>query len=365
MAGVRRILRDVTKTVSGVLAARPGEGGGQAALVDGHDEGTGVQPREDTGGQPAGDTGGQPPGDTGRQPAGEDGTQPAGDGAAEPLAEAGQQPAEVVAQQAAQTAPDADQELEGTSGPDPVLAAAVDLARAVAVEAGGDAVGDHLGVEVEGPEQDGPVLTHSFATTDPAYVGWRWAVTVARAAGSDRVTVDEVVLLPGSGALLAPAWVPWSERVQPGDLSTGDLLPAPADDPRLVPAYASPEDELVTQVWLELGLGRPRVLSVEGRADAAERWWEGEAGPHAPVAKNAPGQCVDCGFLVPLGGALRQAFGACANALAPDDGRVVALAHGCGAHSETVVEAAHAATSGMAVEHDELELLPVGESDPV
>ena len=113
----------------------------------------------------------------------------------------------------------------------------------------------------------------------------------------------------------------------------------------------------------ELGLGRARVLSLEGRLDAAERWWDGEAGPDAPIAQKAPGRCVDCGFLVPLAGGLRQAFGVCANAVAPDDGRVVALAHGCGAHSETVVDAPHATTAGMAVEDDEFELVPVRTPD--
>ena len=237
---------------------------------------------------------------------------------------------------------------------DQACADAVELARAAAAEAGGSSVGDHLGVE---PEQE-RVATHSFATTDPAYVGWRWAVTVARAEGSDKVTVDEVVLLPGSGALLAPAWVPWSERIQPGDLSPGDLLPPPDDDPRLVPSYADVDaEELPFDLHRELGLGRPRVLSLDGRADAAERWYEGAAGPDTPMAKAAPGRCADCGFLVPIAGALGRVFGACANGMAPDDGRVVALTHGCGAHSETRVETATSSYAGMAVEDDEFELV--------
>ncbi len=250
--------------------------------------------------------------------------------------------------------------------PDEVLAAAVAPAREAAAELAGGALGDHLGVEAEGPGVDGPVLTHAFATTDPAYVGWRWAVTVARAEGTEHVTVDEVVLLPGPDALLAPAWVPWSERVQPADLSPGDLLPPSADDPRLVPAYADPDVDpsgaaLADATRWELGLGRPRVLSVEGREDAADRWWHGEAGPDAPIAQQAPGRCVDCGFLVLLAGSLRSAFGVCANGNAPDDGRVVAMSHGCGAHSETVVELQHQASAGMAVEDDEFELVPVAE----
>lgn len=256
-----------------------------------------------------------------------------------------------VAPEPAATAPEA--------APDEVCAGAVELARAAAVEVAGGAVGDHLGVEAEPvPVGGGAVVTHSFATRDPAYVGWRWAVVVARADDADEVTVDEVVLLPGGDALLAPAWVPWSERVQPGDLSPGDLLPPPADDPRLVPAYADVEAErLPFDLHRELGLGRPRVLSLDGRADAAERWYEGPAGPYAPLAKAAPAQCATCGFLVPVAGALGRVFGACANGRAPDDGRVVALTHGCGAHSETVVETPASSYAGMAVEDDEFEVV--------
>ena len=254
--------------------------------------------------------------------------------------------------------PTADDPVETAAAPDRRCAEAVELARAAAVEVAGTTVGDHLAVEAEPEAGSGHVVTHSFAATDPAYVGWRWAVTVARADGADEVTVDEVVLLPGDAALLAPGWVPWSERVQPGDLGPGDLLPPTPDDPRLVPSYADVDaDELPFALSRELGLGRPRVLSLDGRADAAERWYEGEAGPDTPVAKAAPGPCGDCGFLVPLAGALGRVFGACANAMAPDDGRVVALTHGCGAHSETVVEPPESSWSGMAKEHESIEVL--------
>ena len=338
MGGVRRRLRDVGKTVSGVLGGLLGE------------------------------TQDQPAGDLQTDPALHDQEAPA---------PAHEEPTVTDTATVTETAIDTGPE------PDPVLAAAVDVARAAAREVGGDVVGEHLGAHADGPgdhglDDDGldagatagpgtagAVVTHSFATTDRAYVGWRWAVTVARADGSEHVTVDEVVLLPGSGALLAPAWLPWSERVLSGDLAAGDLLPPAADDERLIAAYADPEAEdgpagaaLADAVRTELGLGRARVLSIEGRLDTAERWWDGEAGPDSPIARQAPGQCVDCGFLVLLAGGLRQAFGVCANAVAPDDGRVVALSHGCGAHSETVVDPQHAATVGMAVEDEEFELVP-------
>lgn len=242
--------------------------------------------------------------------------------------------------------------------PDPTCAAAVELARAVAVEAGGTSVGDHLGAEFE----DDLVVTHSFATTDPAYVGWRWVVTVTRADGSDEVTVDDVVLLPGGGALLAPAWVPWSERVQAGDLSPGDLLPPAVDDPRLVPSYTETEVELAADAFWELGLGRPRVLSWEGRVDTADRWYDGEHGPSAAMARQAPGQCLDCAFRLPLAGSLGALFGVCANAFAPADGNVVSLDHGCGAHSETTPVLTHVSGTGLVVEDEQLEMVATGQS---
>ena len=238
------------------------------------------------------------------------------------------------------------------SAPSDVLAAAVELARSAAVESAGDPdlVGEHLGAM---PEQGalgtgdvpaevvGDLLTHTFASRLPGYVGWHWAVTVARVPGDDSVTVDEVVLLPGESALLAPAWVPWQERLRPGDLSVGDVLPSTEDDPRLVPAYTvdddSAEDPEGRVVAFELGLGRERVMSHEGRGEAFGRWNAGDFGSGSPMARQAPGPCATCGFYLPLAGSLRRMAGACGNAYAPADGRVVTADYGCGAHSQATL----------------------------
>jgi hypothetical protein len=216
---------------------------------------------------------------------------------------------------------------------DEVAAAAVDAARAAAESDVPGLVGEHLGATADALR----VVTHYFATLDPAYRGWRWAVTVARASRAKTVTVDDVVLLPGDGALLGLEWVPWSERLRPGDLGVGDLLPTSAEDPRLAPSFLATEDEDERGVSFELGLGRERVLSFEGRVEAVERWYAGEPGPEAAIARAAPSSCASCGFYLPLAGAMRQAFGACANEFAPDDGRVVSVDHGCGAHSQAIV----------------------------
>lgn len=219
--------------------------------------------------------------------------------------------------------------------PDAACAAAVELAAEAARDvAGADAVGEHLGVRAEGDR----LVTHFFASRQPGYSGWRWAVTVARASRAKVVTVDEVVLLPGDGALLPPEWVPWSERLRPGDLGPGDLLPTPPDDDRLVPGYLESGDPAVEEVAYELGLGRVRVLSALGRDDAADRWYAGEAGPDTPLALHAPAHCGTCGFFLPVAGALRAVFGVCGNGYSPRDGRVVSVDAGCGAHSEALVE---------------------------
>lgn len=224
---------------------------------------------------------------------------------------------------------------------DQQLGAAIELAREAAViEAEAASVGEHLEMAME----DERLATHLFACLHPGYVGWRWAVTVARAPEQDEITVCDVVLLPGPDSLVAPPWVPWSERVQPGDLGVGDVLVTPTDDLRLI-AGLTGEDDLETAssasplngFW-ELGLGRVRVLSVVGRDEAAERWFEGDMGPSAAMAKSAPNNCSTCGFLLPIGGPLGQMFGVCANLIAPADGHVVAMNYGCGGHSEVTLE---------------------------
>lgn len=231
------------------------------------------------------------------------------------------------------------------SKPDTAAAAAVDPARAALVdEVGAADVGAHLGAVAEGER----VVTHLFACARPGYVGWRWSVTVARANRQKTVTVDEVVLIPGDEAIVAPPWVPYRERVKPGDLTPGDLLPVDDDDPRLVPTYLvgddplSDEDEAqIRAVAEELGLGRVRTLSLEGREIAAQRWYDGDGGPDAPIAQSAPDACTTCGFLMRIAGPLAETFGVCANGNANDDGRVVSLDHGCGAHSEVQLAKRH------------------------
>lgn len=82
---------------------------------------------------------------------------------------------------------------------DQQLGAAIELAREAAViEAEAAYVGEHLEMAME----DERLATHLFTCLHPGYVGWHWAVTVARAPEQTEVTVCDVVLLPGATALV-------------------------------------------------------------------------------------------------------------------------------------------------------------------
>jgi len=217
---------------------------------------------------------------------------------------------------------------------------AVELARSAALEESADAkfVGEFVTVE-SGEESDDRIATYLFESAVPGYTGWRWAVTVVKVDDESQPTISDVVLLPGSDSLLAPEWIPYKDRLLPGDVGVGDIVPTSADDARLVPGYAAlPGDEELDPAQLfELGLGRARVLSIEGRDQASKRWYEGDRGPNTAITHHAAKSCGSCGFFLPIAGSLRSAFGVCANALAPDDARVVSVDHGCGAHSEALV----------------------------
>ena len=215
---------------------------------------------------------------------------------------------------------------------------ATDLALNAAIENVGDKgqVGAFVSVELD---EENRLANYLFEAKITGYEGWRWSVTVAKVDEDSAPTICDVVMIPGPDALLAPKWIPYADRLQPGDVGVGDIVPSQPDDPRLVPGFAAlPQDEELdpTQLW-ELGLGRLRVLSIEGRDQAANRWYEGDRGPNASVAKLAPKPCGSCGFFLPIAGSLRSAFGVCANAISPEDAKVVSVDHGCGAHSEATV----------------------------
>ncbi len=227
---------------------------------------------------------------------------------------------------------------------DAVLLAASDLARSVLEEvAEPGTIGAHLGLDL----LEERLGMHWFECLSPGYRGWRWGVSVARVPRAKVATVCETNLLPGPDAVLAPEWLPYADRLAPGDLGAGDVLPYRQDDPNLEAGFEATGEEDVDQMaFFELGLGRPRVLSAEGREVAASRWYFGDHGPMADIATKATARCTTCGYFLPMAGALRATFGVCANEWSPSDGRVVSLDHGCGAHSETDMDHPEPASVG-------------------
>ena len=214
----------------------------------------------------------------------------------------------------------------------------LELARSAAIADAGnpELVGADVSVEID---DDGRVETYLFEAHLAGYKGWRWCVTIAKVDKESEPTICDVVVLPGPDALLAPEWVAYRDRIQPGDVGVGDIVPSSLDDTRLVPSVHSliADEDLDAMQVFDLGLVRARVMSIEGRDQASKRWYESDRGPQSPIAQAAPKPCSSCAFFVPISGSLRASFGVCANAISPEDARVVSVDHGCGAHSEATL----------------------------
>lgn len=85
-----------------------------------------------------------------------------------------------------------------------------DFARTALIEATSKSkVGNFIEVIDEGEN----VASYLFENNQKGYVGWRWSVTIFQANSKEPATVSEIVLMPGPDSLVAPDWVPWSERL--------------------------------------------------------------------------------------------------------------------------------------------------------
>jgi hypothetical protein len=112
----------------------------------------------------------------------------------------------------------------------------IDLARAGLFEITPEAtVGELLS---ESTDDEG-VSTVLFASAMPGYPDWHWTISLATLPG-EAPTVLEAELMPGDGAILAPDWVPWADRLEDykaaqaaiaaGELAAGDVDPDDEDD---------------------------------------------------------------------------------------------------------------------------------------
>lgn len=158
---------------------------------------------------------------------------------------------------------------------DAVLEAAVERARAAVLEVAPESqIGRHVSAVIEGER----LVTHRFEAFMPGYGGWQWYASVARVARSKDVTVCEVGLLPSAASLLAPEWLPWSERVRPEDSATDDAgLPDGA-----APAAAPQAGVAGTDEAAEDSMGG--VPDASGPAPSAQRGDDDDAVPEAGPA---------------------------------------------------------------------------------
>jgi hypothetical protein len=144
-----------------------------------------------------------------------------------------------------------------------------------------DDVGELLGMD----EVEAGVVDLRFACRLTAYTGWHWTVSTSDLP-DDEVTVLEVELLPGDGALLAPPWVPWTERLadwrrqHPDEDAPGEQVDELDDDAELDDDDSEvDEDDLAVDDELD-GLDEAElegVLSPEGsQQDAGDIVDEGD-----------------------------------------------------------------------------------------
>jgi hypothetical protein len=114
-----------------------------------------------------------------------------------------------------------------------------------------------VGPLVEEVDEGDGVVSLLFASNLPGYLGWKWTVSVAKIGDADP-TVLESELVPGDGSLLAPEWLPWSDR-----LDQSNVTAAVDSDDENEDAEDDDDDDLVDEEDLVGGLGRDAYDGVD------------------------------------------------------------------------------------------------------
>ena len=100
-----------------------------------------------------------------------------------------------------------------------------------------------VGQFVELIDEGDEVYTYLFETKQKGYVGWRWSVTVFD--GLEEPTVSEVLLMPGETSLVAPKWIPWSERLADWKALQAELERQAAEEAALAAEEADDDEDAV------------------------------------------------------------------------------------------------------------------------
>ena len=90
-------------------------------------------------------------------------------------------------------------------------------------------IGEHMTTE-----QVDNIATLRFGSVMPGYIGWDWVVSLA--IEGEETQILETELIAGEGAVIAPDWLPWADRLREYEESIAAGLEAPA--------VIVPDDEL-------------------------------------------------------------------------------------------------------------------------
>jgi hypothetical protein len=80
---------------------------------------------------------------------------------------------------------------------------------ALLLETDAQAIGDFI----EAIHDEEFVTSYLFDSKLKGYHGWRWSVTLSQVDAKHAPTVSEILLMAGPESIVAPKWVPWSERL--------------------------------------------------------------------------------------------------------------------------------------------------------
>ena len=124
------------------------------------------------------------------------------------------------------------------------------------------------------PEEDEGVYTLQYTTRLPGYPDWRWNVSLVRLVDQAEPTVLEAELLPGDGALLAPSWVPWSDRLADYEaaqlLEAGEVVDVDGENAEAAGAEAAPRSsKRIRRTRTRRRIGADGATEAESAADGS------------------------------------------------------------------------------------------------
>lgn len=105
------------------------------------------------------------------------------------------------------------------------------LAQSVVLSAADET--EEVGEYLQRIDLDDNVTDFRFRCLKKGYEGWLWSVTLYHDIEMNSWSVNESSLIPTEDSLLAPAWIPWKDRLEASDLSVTDSLGTDPDDPRM------------------------------------------------------------------------------------------------------------------------------------